>query len=614
MPLVPIQIRPGIIRDSTAYTTRGGWFDCDKIRFRLGMPESLGGWRKLLSEPVLGTVRAMHVWFTLTNQKRLAIGTSRKYYVEYGEALYDITPIREEAELDGPFSISDEPNVLTVTHTAHGASAGGFVIFSGAVGLGGNVTAEVLNQEHEIGEILTSDTYTIHLPVTADSSDTGNGGADVDASYLVFPGLDTQVGGEGWGAGGWGEDGWGEASSFAVATELALWSQDNFGQDLVFNIRNGPVYYWQSSLGLDTRAVLLSSLVGADSETPTIAMQVLVSDRDRHVIVFGANSGGSTAQDPMRIRFSNQEDPLIWVATATNTAGDLILGSGSRIVRAIETKREILVWTDAALYSMQFIGPPYTFGIQQISGKTSIAGFNSAAAVEDTVFWMGNGLFFSYSGQVQELPCPVKEYVFGNFNKGQYDKVFAGTNMEFGEVIWFYPSAASGECDRYVIFNYREQAWYYGTMDRTAWIDCCPEPYPVAADTDGYLYRHELGFDAGDEPMHSYIESSPVDITDGERFMFIRRVLPDLTFFDSASGAPTATMTFTAQDFAGAPLGKEQYVPAVRVATIPVEQFTKQVHIRLRGRSVRIRVESNQLQTRWTLGTPRMDVQADGRR
>lgn len=621
MPLAPLQFSPGLIRDATAYSTKGSWFDCNLVRFRLGMPESMGGWERYVESPFLGTARALHVWFNLNNDRRLGIGTHRKYYIEFGEGLYDITPLRSSDTLNAPFSAVNGSFVLTVTHTNHGATEGAFVTFSGADPLGGAITSDVLNAEHEISAVLDADTYEITLLVAATSGDTGDGGASVDAAYQINPGLDTQVGGNGWGAMAFGAGGWGEGSAFNVNAQLRIWHQDNFGEDLLFNVRNGPVYYWENAGGLTTRAVALSDLPGADAETPVIATQVMVSDRDRHVIAFGANPIGSAVQDPMLIRFSDQENTLVWTPTAVNTAGDIRLGSGSRIVRAIETKREILIWTDAGIYSMRFIGPPFTFGTERISTSTSVISPNCFAQSEDAVYWMGRGTFWVYAGQVQELPCPVKDYVFGNINLTQSGKICAGANKQFSEIVWFYPTADSDENNRYVIFNYKDNAWYYGELSRTAWLDCCPDPYPIAAAPDNYLYFHEIGDNDGSQsppaPINCFIESSPMDISEGEQFMFINRVLPDVTFFSSqtSSGqAPQLTMDLIAQDFPGAAYGNTAVVPVERLVTFPVEQFTTQVHVRLRSRSVRLRVASNQLNTRWQLGTPRIEIKPDGRR
>jgi hypothetical protein len=395
-----------------------------------------------------------------------------------------------------------------------------------------------------------------------------------------------------------------------------LWSQDNYGEDLIFNIRDGNIYYWDATTGTGVRGVALSSL-STDPQTPTIASQVMVSDRDRHVIAFGANMGGSTVQDPLSIRFASQEDPFTWTSTATNTAGELRIGSGTHIVKAVETKREIIVFTDVAAYSMQFLGPPDTFGIQQVAAGTTICGYNSAVAVDDTIFWMGINTFYVYSGQTQELVCPMLNYVFNDFNKGESDKVFAACNSEFNEVTWFYPSASSSENDLYITYNYVERVWTHGSLARTGWIDRGTRSYPTAAAPDHYLYFHEKGTDDGSttppSPLNAYIESSPIDIGDGDKFSFVRRVIPDVSFYN-ATNSPTVDFTLKTQNYPGSNYQSGSNSSVVRTTTVPVDQYTQVLDVRLRGRSVILRVESNKVGTRWGLGSPRIETQVDGKR
>ena len=614
MPLQKLQFRPGVVRDLTGYTNEGGWRSSNLVRFRYGFPQSIGGWAKYSTSQFLGTCRSMLNWITLSGDNILGMGTNLKYYIERGGAYNDITPLRSTVTLTNPFAATNGSSIITVTDSAHGCTDGDFVTFSGATSLGGNVTAAVLNKEYEITYV-DANTYTITVAVTANSSDTGNGGT-VTAAYQINVGLDTQVGGTGWGAGTWGRGTWGSAASLSATNTLRLWSQDNYGEDLIFNVRNGGVYYWDASAGYATRGVTLASL-STDPSTPTLAAQVLVSDRDRHVIAFGANQGSSTAQDPLLIRFSSQEDPFTWTPTATNTAGDLRLGSGSSIVHAVETKREILVFTEVALYSMQYIGPPYTFGIQLISSNISINGYNSAAAIDDTVFWMGDLEFYVYTGKTDPLQCPLKDYVFNDFNFSERDKVYAGLNSEFNEVTWFYPSASSSENDRYVTFNYREQVWTYGNMARTAWLDHGVRQYPIGASPDHYLYNQEFGTDDGSTtpstPLNAYIESSPLDIGDGDRFSFVRRIIPDVTFINSTN-TPQLDMIIKTQNYPGSNYQNGSDSEIVRTATVPVEQYTQVKDIRLRGRSIILRVESNRLGTCWRLGSPRVEIQQDGRR
>ena len=623
MPLTKLQFRPGINREITAYSNEGGWVDCDKVRFRFGYPEKIGGWEKYSSSTYLGTARALHNWIALDGSNYLGVGTHLKYYIEEGTAFNDITPIRATtAAGDVTFSATDGSTTLTVSDTSHGAQEGDFVTFSGAVTLGGVVTADVLNQEYQITTIVDADTYEVELAAAANALDTGNGGASVVGTYQINVGLDTSVGGTGWGAGTWGRDGWGDADSSGITTinEIRLWSHDNFGEDLIINPRDSAIYYWDKTNGLSTRAVEIGTLGGA-SQTPTIAKQVLVSDRDRHVLAFGCNPQGSATQDPLLIRFSDQESLTEWNATATTTAGDLRLGSGSSFVQAIETKREIMVWTDTSLSSLRFIGPPFTFGLQQLASNITIMGPNAAVATEDFVFWMGIDSFYVYAGQTQQIPCSVKDKVFLDFNLSQTDKVTAGVNSEYGEVFWFYPSdtnsvanGGTGENDRYVIYNYNEKVWYYGSLSRTAWLDRGTRSYPIGAGNQ-YLYNHEIGYDDDGSAMDSYIESAPIDIGDGEKFVYLRRVIPDLTFKGSATtSTPEATFTIKTRDFPGQSFDDDSSGTVTRTTTVPVENFTNQLYMRARGRSFALRVDSEATGTKWKLGSPRIDIREDGRR
>ena len=623
MPLTKLQFRPGINREITAYSNEGGWVDCDKVRFRFGYPEKIGGWEKYGNNSYVGSARALHNWIALDGSNYLGVGTHLKYYIEEGQTFSDITPIRATtAAGDVTFSATDGSTTVTVSDTAHGCQEFDFVTFSGAVSLGGVVTADVLNQEYQVTRIVDADSYEIELAAAANASDTGNGGASVVGTYQINVGLDTTVGGTGWGAGTWGRDGWGEATSDGLTTvnEMRLWSNDNFGEDLIINPRDSAIYYWDKSSGLAARAVEIGTLGGA-SQTPVIAKQVMVSDQDRHVLAFGCNPQGSATQDPLLIRFSDQESITEWNATATTTAGDLRLGSGSTFVQALETKREILVWTDTSLSSLRYIGPPFTFGLQQLSSNITIMGPNAAVATEDFVFWMGIDNFYIYAGQTQQLPCPVKDKVFLDFNLNQTDKVYAGINSEFGEVIWLYPSdtnavanGGDGQNDRYVIYNYNEKVWYYGSITRSAWLDRGTRSYPIAAG-GGYLYNHELGYDNDGVAMDSFIESAPIDIGDGDKFLYVRRIIPDLTFNGSTNlSSPQATFTLKTRDFPGQSFSDDSAGTVTRTASSPVENFTNQLYMRARGRSFAMKVESEALGARWKLGSPRIDIREDGKR
>ena len=636
MPLSKLQFRPGINKETTSYSNEGGWFDCDKIRFRAGFPEKIGGWAKKTPNSHLGVTRALHPWQTITLANYLGVGTNEKYYVLYGGAYYDITPLRATTSAgDVTFSATDGSSTITVTDTSHGAIVGDFVTFSGAASLGGNITAEVLNQEYKIVTVPTANTFTITarevnpvsritvdgiytpVAVTANSSDSGNGGSSTVGAYQLNIGLNTSITGDGWNAGTWGRGTWNSATTPTVESVLRLWTHDNFGEDLIINIFNGGLYYYDSSAGLTNRAVVLSSVAGAVSP-PSVAVKVLVSDVDLHVIAFGCDSEDDPGtQDPLLIRFSDQRNALDWKATVDNTAGDLKISSGSKIITAIETKREILVFTDTSIYSMQFIGPPDTFGITIVSEGISIRSPNSAVAIEDNVFWMGNNEFYVYNGAVQKIPCTLRDFVFSDFNNLQAEKVFAGVNSSFSEIWWFYPSADSNEINKYVIYNYQQQIWYFGSLPRTAWLDRGVNELPTAASPDYYLYNHETGDDDGStDPVTAitaHIESSQMDIGEGDQFTFISRIIPDITFRNSEIGKK-ASLSLKARNFPGGNYLQTDSAEISKTATVPVEQFTNDAFIRLRGRSFALRVESTETGISWRLGSPRIDIRPDGRR
>jgi hypothetical protein len=631
MPLTKLQFRPGINREITNYSNEGGWRDGDKIRFRFGFPEKIGGWVKKSSNSFLGACRALHPWVTLSGNRLIGVGTSSKYYVEQGGGYNDITPLRvTTAAGDVTFAATTGSATLTVTDTAHGAVAGSFVTFSGATSLGGVITADVLNQEYPIVDVVDNDTFTIEArtantsissitvdgqlvptPVAANASDTSDGGANVVGAYQINIGTANAVVGTGWGVGTWGRSTWGSGvNSIAITDELRLWSHDNFGEDLLINPRNGNIYYWDFSGGFGARAVALEDLVGASS-APTIARQVMVSDQSRHVIAFGCDpEAASGTQDPMCIRFSDQESVTDWTSTATNTAGEIRLSSGSGIVKAVETRQQMVIFTDTTLYTMQYLGPPFTFGVQPVSENITIMGPKAVIAVDDFVFWMGTTEFYAYTGAVSRIPCTVRDYVFDDFNIAQGAKVTAALNEETTEVWWFYPSSSSDENDRYVVYNYGEQIWYYGALDRTAWMDRGIFTFPIAAAPDGYLYEHENGLDDGStspaSAISAYIESSPVDIADGEQFMFIRRVIPDLQFRDSTNPAPQVDLTLRVRNYSSGAFLASQ--------TNAILDDSEQLYYRLRGRQMSVYFESDQAGTTWRLGSTRVDLKPDGRR
>ena len=623
MPLSKLAFKPGINREGTNYSNEGGWHDGDKIRFRYGYVEKMGGWTKVNGEIFLGTARKMHDFVTLSSESLLFIGTEKKVYLGESGVLYDITPIRRTVTLGtDPIETTGGAGsgVVTITDTGHGASVGDYVTISGATAFDGLTTGQ-LNQEFEILSVPTSNTYTVNTGGSATSGAVSGGGSAVDAEYQIPVGLNSTVLGPGWGAGTWGRFTWGSGVGSLAGQTLRLWFADNFGEDLIFNTADGTIYYWDASSGLTTRAVALTSLSGA-SDVPTVARKVMISETDRHVICFGANVIGSADQDPLLIRWSSQESVTDWTPTATNTAGDLRLSQGSEIVTAVRTSRQFLIWTDSSLHTLQFLGPPFTFGTALIGDNVRIAGPNAAVSVNDQVFWMGQENFYVYDGRITPIPCSVRDYVFSDLNRNQSFKIYAGSLASQNEVWWFYPSADSEECDRYVIFNYGENVWYYGTLSRTAWNDrgTGQRSYPQATGTDGYIYNHEDGLDDGSvDPavaIDAYITSSDFDIGDGEQFLLVRRILPDLSFRSSTAASPQVDFTVIAKNFSGDGTNEDEETGTVIRTTLigGAHDYTDQLFLRARGRTMALKVESNTTGVKWRLGTPRMDARPDGRR
>lgn len=624
MPLKKLLFKPGINKENTRYTTEGGFYDCDKIRFRQGTPEKIGGWQRISNYSFLGICRSIWDWVTVGGSNLLSLGTNLKYYIGRGGQYYDITPIRSTATLNNPFTVTNGSNVLTVADVGHGAINGDFVTFSGAVGLGGNVTAAVLNQEYQL-TVVDVDTFSVVMSVTANATDASGspgGGAAVSAAYQINVGSEINAPLTGWGAGGWGLNAWNNSAS-ALSDGLRLWTQSNYGDDLVFGPNRGPMYYWSALTGTSVRGVRLDSLPGA-SDVPVIQNYIAVSDISRFVLAFGCNDYGTTGQDPMLIRWSDQEDAVNWTPTATTQAGSLRLSMGSEIVSVLQTRQELLVFTDTALYSLQFLGPPYIWGASILGDNISVISKNSVAMASGIAFWMGTDKFYRYDGRISTLRCDLRQYIYGDINQEQTQQIFCGTNEGYNEIWWFYPSAGSTVVDKYVVYNYIEDAWYYGTMNRTAWLDSGLQPYPIAATYSNNLVNHEVGTDNGENatplPIEAYITSSEFDIDDGHNFGFIWRILPDITFRGSSATSPQATMYLYPLQNSGsgynspASVGGSNEGAITRTAVLPIEQFTGQINTRVRGRQMAFKISSNQLGTTWQLGAPRIDIKPDGRR
>ncbi len=627
MPLTKLQFNPGINKEMTDLMSKGGWTDGNLVRFRKGLPEKIGGWEKGTDASYLGTGRALLGWVALDATKYLGLGTTFKYYIKQGSDFDDVTPIRSTTSAgDVTFSATNGDATITVTDTSHGAVQNDFVTFSGAASLGGNITAAVLNQEYQITTVVNTNSYQIEAKdssgatVTANSSDSGNGGSSVVGAYQINVGLDVFVTSTGWGAGAWNNGTWGSKTELTETGQLRLWSHDAFGEDLIINPRAGSIYYWDETNETSTRAVELSSLSGANL-TPTKALQVIVSDIDRHVIVLGADpiSGSSRSGviDPMLIAFSDQESATNWEPTATNTAGSLRLSSGSQIVGGLRSRQEILIWTDTSLYSMQFIGAPFTFGVNLINENVGLISPNAAINAPDSVYWMARDGFYTYSGSVKRLVCSVLNYVLDDFNSSQAFKTIAFTNKEFNEVGWFYCSSSSTEIDRYVTYNYLEGAWSIGNLSRTAWLDegVFEKPRATGKDNDtGYLYVHEDSDDDDGSPMDNvFIESGDIDIEDGDSFGFVSKIIPDVKFFGSSASDGQINFVLKTRNFPGDTLTTN--------STNDVTSSTQQNFTRARGRQLVLRVQSDDdadtgVRTgfKWRLGSSRIDVKTDGRR
>jgi len=693
MPLQKILFKPGVNRENTRYTTEGGWYECDKVRFRQGNPEVIGGWQQISSYTYSGVCRSLWNWTALDGANYIGVGTNVKFYIAQGGFYYDITPIASTVTLGANPFIADGTTTVTVTASTSGLTAGTYVTFSGATG----TYATELTGEFQIVSIgATSFTITVTPALAAGSY----GGSAVVATYQVSAGPATPVPLLGWGAGTWGETGttWGFGGTSTSA--LRLWSQINYGQDLIYGPRGGGLYYWAASGGLSTRGVLLSSLGGTVSFTnasptvvtstvlytegaalqfsggslptgitagttyyvfevngltfklltyagvvvntssagtgtvsnivdvPTVQNNITVSDTSRFIIVFGCNDYGSATLDPMLIRWSAQDDPYNWTPDPTNQAGFVRVSHGSEIVAVVQTRQEVVVFTDSSVYSLQYLGPPYVWAPQLLGDNISVMSPNSAVIASGVVYWMGVDKFYSYDGRVQTLNCDLRRFVFSELNQEQALQVCCGTNEGFNEVWWFYCSSNSTAVDRYVIYNYAEKVWYYGTMNRTAWLDSGLQPYPIAAVYDsstarGNLVYHENGINdnatSTTTPINAYISSSEFDIGDGHNFGFVWRVLPDLTFENATSSptgaAATTTMTLYGLANSGSGVTSTAGQPVAKSSSYAItEEFTGMIFTRMRGRQMIFKIESNQINTCWQLGAPRIDIRPDGRR
>tara|TARA_R110000737_G_scaffold46797_1_gene66588 strand:- start:497 stop:2341 length:1845 start_codon:yes stop_codon:yes gene_type:complete len=614
MPLKKLELKAGVNRENTRYASEGGWYECDKIRFRQGTPEKIGGWQRISTSTFQGVCRSLWNWFTLGSQNLVGVGTNLKFYIENGGNYYDITPIRATVTLTNPFTTTSGSTTVTVADAAGGYTVGDFVTYSNATAVGGLT----LNGEFQIAGIGVN-SYTITAPSQANA--TATGGGTVTAAYQINVGPEYAVPLEGWGASSWGFGSWGVGQSSNES--IRLWSQANFGEDLIFGHNESPLFLWKASDGVGTRATRLDQQVGATG-VPVIQDEVLISDLNRFVFCFGANDLGTTSSNPMTVRWSDQENALDWTPSATNQAGDLILSNGSKIIAAKQSRQEILVWTDSALYALQYVGAPAVWTAQLVGENISTASQNAVAYSNGVAYWMGRDKFYMYDGRTKPLKCDLRKFIFDDFNQEQFDGVFAGTNESYHEIWWFYCSNNSTSSDRYVVYNYLEGVWYYGTMARSAWLDSGLRNNPLAATYNYNLVNHEEGVDdnetANTAAIAAYVTSAQFDLDDGHQFMYIDKILPDMRFDDSVSGAPSATITLLPLASSGAgyttpaSVGGNASASVIRSAILPVEVYTDQIHTRIRGRQLSIKVESTAIGVTWQMGTPRIDMRPDGRR
>ena len=619
MPLKKLILKAGVNKENTRYTNENGWYESDKVRFRQGTPEKIGGWERISAATFLGVCRSLWNWVTLGFLNLVGVGTNLKFYIENGGVYYDVTPIRASSTINNNPFAGNGTTTVTVTDTAHGGITGDFVTFSGATG----TYASTFNAEFQI-TVVDTNSYTISTSPTVIAAGT-SGGASVVAAYQINVGPAIAGPLVGWGGGTWGQGVWGTGGT--SLSDIRIWSQNNFGQNLVFSYRGSPIYYWDAASGLTSRGVLVSSLPSA-SDVPTIQNFIFVSDTSRFVFAFGCNDYGSSTLNPMLVRWSDQESVVNWTPAATNQASSVQLSHGSEIITAVQARQEIVVFTDSSIYSFQYQGPPAIWSSQLLGDNISIIGPNAAVIASGIVYWMGVDKFYKYDGRVQTLRCDLRQFIFQDINLSQAPQVFAGTNEGFNEVWWFYCSANSNDIDRYVTFNYFENngegVWAYGTMARSAWLDSGLRDYPLAATYTYNLVNHEQGVDNNETgtpvAINAVIGSSEFDIDDGDHFGFVWRMLPDITFRGSDTTSPQVTMTLIPMQNSGSgynnpvSVGGNADATVVRTSTSVIEQFTGQVYVRVRGRQMILQVESNQLGCAWQLGSPRIDIKQDGRR
>jgi hypothetical protein len=618
MPLSKLQFKPGLNRDQTNYSGEGGFYECDKVRFRSGFPQKIGGWLRYGLFTLAGICRQMYNYITTESDNIMGLGTNEKLYLETGGNLIDITPIRAtfvSPATNNCFDTTNLSRIVNVNIVNHGATAGSYVTFSGVVGPIGGIPQAQFNAEFQIQNVVDADNFTIQTTTAATSTTTNGGGTAITAVFQINIGNPYIAYGYGWGAGAWGRLAWGEGSLTPVVDQQRDWFMDNFDNDLIANIRNGPIYIWEYTGAFNTRAVLLSSLSGAAS-VPVEAMQVLVSQNDKHLLAFGCVPYGSSSSgdfDPLLIRWANQDDPVNWAPSPTNSAGFIRVSRGSRIIRALPTRQETLVFTDSHLYSFQFTGTTDVFSLQELADNTSIMSPRACITANNVTYWMGTDKFYAYSGRVETLPCTLRNFVFNNFNYNQAAQVVCGTNEGWHEIWWFYPSQNSGVNDSYVIYNYMERIWYYGSISRTAWLDTPLRQYPQAVGGN-LVYNHEQGTNDDTSAMTSYIQTNDFDLMDGDQFILVKRIIPDINFEGSTATSPLVYMTMKPRNFPGSNYNTSNNPSVTRSTTVPVEQYTDQVFIRARARQMGFKIQSEDLNVQWQLGTPRLDGRPDGKR